>query len=66
MNAHVHSSFPIRNRSSGVATGGWEQMTPTFCQDRPRYFHKINGKIIGGKVVANLQRSRGSGQKTFH
>ena len=39
------------------------QMPPTFCQDGPRDFLKIDEKIIGEGVVANLQRSRGRDQQ---
>ena len=47
---------------TGVWGGG--QMPLTFCHDGAPDFFKIDGKIIGGgEVVANLQISRGRGQK---
>ena len=44
--------------------GGWEQMPPTFLYDGSWDFFKIDKKITGGGIVANLKRSRGRGQKT--
>ena len=40
---------------------------PSFCQDCDQDFLKIDVNVIGGGggVAANLQRSRGCGQKIF-
>ena len=52
--------------TSGVATEGLGGTCSHFCQEGARDFLKIVEKIDGGGVVvANLQRSRGRGQKSL-
>ena len=49
---------------SGLAMGLWGQISPIFYQDDARDFFKTDENFSGeGEVVADLQRSRGPGQK---
>ena len=56
----------VNHGRSGVATGYRGEKSPHFCQYGARNYFKIDEKITGGgRGVANLQRSRGRGQKCF-
>jgi len=53
--------------NSGLATGVWEANATHFCQNGARDFFKIDEKLGRGRwVLANLQRSKGHGQRNFH